>query len=447
MEKRTVTQLIAYDTFARDQAEKLTEGKSINSFAPQSIKGKVGYLKSSFDDYSNPIKRFITGIQQITKNALSENLNSNKVFYLKRILKYPSLLRVFSDTQINSHKKSIYLPVYILFNGMILDLFESFKSYKNTSSGKKYEEQSVEEVNKLLNGDYDTYFYDYQANNNWSSKTAHKSSVKKSFKMYDKGLYDKIIPYIIDECKNGNIVNALSIVSRAQITHVFSCIFWQERDTLQCGIYDPIYFVRDGPEGEQNYIISVASAYITLKFLSIEYGFKINVRNLSNYCNNSGKGLACLQFYMNAEYCPIYSMYFFLMFAKNGFKCDDDSLRKTVLDTYIVDPKTVSRENNRNNHIFKFVTTSFILTMLTLISNQKGILDMVKESVQKLYKQLAMNPLEPITILESSIYQLLNTKLQQFNTKSGGYRRGIISTKTFKKHRKLHKTMDSRKRK
>ena len=72
---------------------------------------------------------------------------------------------------------------------------------------------------------------------------------------------------------------------------------------------------------------------------------------------------------------------------------------------------------------------------------------MVKESVQKLYKQLAMNPLEPITILESSIYQLLNTKLQQFNTKSGGYRRGIISTKTFKKHRKLHKTMDSRKRK
>lgn len=438
IQSRSLGDWLSYDNYIRSASDTIS-GKPINSLKGE-IEGekKITYQKSSFNSMSEEIKRHIRPIQHTITNAI----NNKKPQMLKRVLNYPAITRVFQDVSLDSGKKVVYLPVYIFFDGKILNTFSDYKRFKDQQKFVFLADRS-EEVDKLFNGEYDRFFDDFKSNNNsWVPKNSKgeinlgKASVKAKtqFKIYDKMLYDKIIPYMLGECKAGNIVNAQCIAARGEIGHVVSAIFWQNDDTLNCGIYDPMYFVRDkGTEYEQTYSMPVATFYIVLKFIAKEYGFKINIKNLSSYCQNSGKGSACLQYYMNAEYCPIYSMYFFLMFAKNGFKCDDESLRKTVLDTYVVSPGQMTRAETRDSLRFRIVIMSFILTVLTLVSNRKEIL----EHVLLMNDTISMES-GGIEILEPSIMRFLVDKLTTLDQRrSGGSRR---KTRKIKKHLRKNST-------
>lgn len=408
---------LTYDNYIRSASESIS-GTPINSLKGE-IEGKmkITYQKSSFNSMSEEIKRHIRPVQNTIRNAV----NRKEPQSLRRVLNYPAITRVFQDVSLVSGKKAVYLPVYIFFDGMILNTFSEFKRFQDHKR-RVLLEDDANEVEKLFNGEYDGFFDDYKSSNNsWAKNNNYETTgfkAKEQFKIYDKILYDKIIPYILGECKAGNIVNALCIAARGQIGHVVSAIFWQTGDTLNCGIYDPMYFVRNqGTTHESSYIMPVGTFYIVLKFIAKEYGFKINIKNLSTLCINSGRGSACLQYYMNAEYCPIYSMYFFLMFAKNGFRCDDESLRKTVLDTYVIDPGQMTRAETKDSLRFRIVTMSFVLTVLTLVSNKKEIL----EHVLKMSDTITVET-GGIDVLEPSIRKFLVGKLARLG-KNGGFRR------------------------
>lgn len=424
---RSLQDWLRYDDYVRSASETISE--PINSLKG-TIEGekKITYQKSSFNSMSEEIKRHIRPVQNTIKSALAKKSNQS----LRRILNYPAITRVFQDVTLEGGKSVIYLPVYLFFDGMILNTFSEYKKYQDKKRRVLLQEE-VDEVDKLFNGTYDGFFEDYKSSNNsWAAKNNYESSAfkaKEQFKIYDKELYDKIIPYILGECKAGNIVNALCIASRGEIGHVVSSIFWQTGDIINCGIYDPMYFVRmQGTMHESSYIMPVATFYIVLKFISKEYGFKINIKNLSKFCINSGKGSACLQYYMNAEYCPIYSMYFFLMFAKNGFQCDDESLRKSVEDTYVVSPLSMTRAETRDSLRFRLVTMSFILTVLTFVSNKREILEHV------LKQKDAINiESHGIELLEPSVSKFLVDKINTLgNSKTGGFKRVAKSRKSAK---------------
>lgn len=414
IQSRSLDTWLAYDKYIRTASETIN-GAPINSLKGE-LEGekKITYQKSSFNSMSEEIKRHIRPIQNTITNAIT----NKKPHMLKRVLNYPAITRVFKDVSLPSGKKVIYLPVYMFFDGMILNTFSDFKKFHNHKRAT-FRLQEVNELEKLFNGEYDGFFDEYKSSNNsWAKNTGTGFKAKEQFKIYDKILYEKIIPYILGECKDGHIVNALCIAARGEIGHVVSAIFWQTGDTLNCGIYDPMYFVRDrGEMYEKGYIMPAATFYVVLKFIAKEYGFKINIKNLSNFCIDSGKGAACLQYYMNAEYCPIYSMYFFLMFAKNGFQCDDESLRKTVLDTYVIDPRQMTRAETRDSLRFRIVTMSFILTVLTLVSNKKEILEHVLKMNDTLTQEMG-----GIDVLVPPVYGVLVSKLIELR-KAGGSRR------------------------
>ena len=326
---------------------------------------------------------------------------------------------------------------------MILDTFNEFlKSRMEFKAIKKRRFwESAKNLESIYSNMYDKYFDEFikdksshESVPNWKIKSEDITPgylAKLRFMIYDKLMYSKIIPYILKECKNGGIVNALGIAHSGQLGHNISLLFWNQGDILQCGIYDPMYFVRNEDDPTLTYNIPLASIYVTLKIISKEYGFNINIINLSNFCYNAGKGISCLQYYMNAEYCSIYSIYFFLMLAKRDFDCDITSLRATIMDTYIVPPGNLTRhiDNLQYTTKFKLVTMSFILTVLTLVSNKNDILKDINH-ISKEYN---------IPILAPTIKELLDQKLRDTENieKKGGYHKS-------RKHRRLYRRTHKR---
>ena len=180
-------------------------------------------------------------------------------------------------------------------------------------------------------------------------------------------------------------------------------------------------------KGYKYYVDTVCSFYITMKLLASEYNFNVSVTNLSKYCQSDERGISCLQYYINAEYCPIYSLYFLYAFSKHGGKHDEASLRNSVRECYISEPSTISRYITKENNILLVTYTSFLMTVLTLLSSRAYFLTKVYE------KYRAMQAYE-IEILEPSVLQLLQKKLGMI----GG--RGKDTTKRTKTKAKKAKT-------
>jgi tetratricopeptide (TPR) repeat protein len=130
----------------------------------------------------------------------------------------------------------------------------------------------------------------------------------------------------------------------------------------------------------------------------------INIINLSlKYCvSKEGKGLRCPQYYINAEYCTIFCLYFLFCYAKNGGPDSDEGLKKTVDDSYIVSPDKLKTEPCIASNKFRLVTLSFILTVLTNISIDTSILRKIEE------KYVEMKP--TYEILSAPILALLDEK-------------------------------------
>lgn len=119
------------------------------------------------------------------------------------------------------------------------------------------------------------------------------------------------------------------------------------------------------------------------------------------------------------------------MLAKRDFDCDITSLRATIMDTYIVPPGNLTRhiDNLQYTTKFKLVTMSFILTVLTLVSNKNDILKDINH-ISKEYN---------IPILAPTIKELLDQKLRDTENieKKGGYHKS-------RKHRRLYRRTHKR---
>ena len=148
-----------------------------------------------------------------------------------------------------------------------------------------------------------------------------------------------------------------------------------------------------------------------MKLLASEYNFNVSITNLSSYCYMDEKGISCLQYYINAEYCPIYSLYFLYTFSKHGGAHDEESLRAATRECYISEPSTISRYITKENNIFLVTYTSFLMTVLTLLTNRSYFLTKVYEK----YKELQAFELE---VLEPSVLHVLRTKLGKVGGKA-----------------------------
>jgi hypothetical protein len=132
---------------------------------------------------------------------------------------------------------------------------------------------------------------------------------------------------------------------RASATiHTLAAVFWKEEGRYFGGFYDPLYFYR---ADDKQYIKPICAMYITFQILFQKYvGAPITLVNLSQFCLTTSKGVHCVQYMLDAEYCTIYSFYFFYMYARHGFPTNfvgHHSLPKVVHDTFIVRPADLQR--------------------------------------------------------------------------------------------------------
>lgn len=202
------------------------------------------------------------------------------------------------------------------------------------------------------------------------------------------------------------VLNSISRVTRqGSQGHIVASIFWYKGDKLTCALYDPIYYSKDEEDPDKNYLWALNTLYVSLKSYYKALGIPIDIVNLSlKYCiTKNGKGLRCPQYYINAEYCAIFSLYFLFCYAKNNENCldDDACLKKSVEDSYIISPALLNRAPDKATNKFRLVFMSFLLTVLTLVSTDYEVLSKIKERY---------NQLKPYNILEPTILKLLKAK-------------------------------------
>uniref|UniRef100_A0A6C0BD22 Uncharacterized protein n=1 Tax=viral metagenome TaxID=1070528 RepID=A0A6C0BD22_9ZZZZ len=302
----------------------------------------------------------INGKEQITYQTSEFDTFSNTIKDYYDNTTNPSFTKVFEDTD-----QCTFLPAVLRVSD--LDIMPLFMSEFNVPSYTR----------KLFNRNFDEQIKPMENPN-------------------------ELFATIQDLAKTGKKVCVLAAVSRTvtRQLHTVAAIFWYNGETLTCALYDPIYTSRDEVNVTKNYLWALNVVYYNLK---MAYS-GINIINLSlKYCvTKEGKGLRCPQYYINAEYCTIFCLYFLFCYAKNGGPDSDEGLGKSVDDSYIVRPDELKTEPCIASNKFRLVTLSFILTVLTNISIDTEIL----EKIEKKYNEMKST----YEILSAPILALLDEK-------------------------------------
>ena len=117
-------------------------------------------------------------------------------------------------------------------------------------------------------------------------------------------MYDKVK----EKCKENKSACVLIFAEwyrpgDTSLFHAISLIFYyDDSNKLICGIYDPMYHERENT----NYVWAVNAVYLRLKY---DLKDEITIYNLSQkFCHVSKKGLHCIQYTINAEYCSMFSL-------------------------------------------------------------------------------------------------------------------------------------------
>jgi hypothetical protein len=221
-------------------------------------------------------------------------------------------------------------------------------------------------------------------------------------------MYDKIR----EKCKENKSACVLIFAewyrpSDTSLFHAISLIFYyDDSNKLICGIYDPMYHERENT----NYVWAANAVYLRLKY---DLKDEITIYNLSQkFCHVSKKGLHCIQYTINAEYCSMFSLYFFYLYAKHGFPKNLDAIDTVVKETFISNPTNVSRTSCKATNKFKLVIMSFILTVMTIISDKSQTLQHVYDINTDMINK------NEYYLLHPSIFELLNKKLKLNNAPS-----------------------------
>jgi hypothetical protein len=162
------------------------------------------------------------------------------------------------------------------------------------------------------------------------------------------------------------------------MTHTLAAVFWKDKGSGRyfAGFYDPLYFYRSD---DKQYIKPICGMYVTFSILFQKYlGVPITPVNLSQFCLTTSKGIHCVQYVLDAEYCTVYSFYFFYMYARNGFPTyfvGPHSLPKVVHDTFIVRPTDLQRGPCVATNYASLIFIHFALNLMLRYSKNPAVIN------------------------------------------------------------------------
>ena len=386
LESRSIEEWTEYDNFIRAQVSEMTSS-NIKGLQCLRSANTITYKESMFDRFSGIIKGHIHFTGRF----------SNSVESIE-----PSLTKVFKDP------KAVFLPNLIALNGSI-----GYREFKLYSNGKNNDDQiylidlEIDFKNslKLLDGGYNHILDTIEEKN--------KDIIKEEYK--------ELVGSILETCNQNKTVCGIAIAERSIVygtnqSHGIATLFYLEDGVYHCCVYDPMYYSKK----DSNYVFAVNSFYILFYYIGKIFNIPVKVINLSSYCYiQEGKGIRCPQYVIDAEYCYIFSLYFIFSYAKNGFPHDEAGLRKSVTDSYIVEPSELKRNPCVETNKFRIIFISFLLTVLTIISDDLEVLIFIKNFYDEMKLDYYINinnntkrtSKQSYTILEPSILNLLDIKI------------------------------------
>jgi hypothetical protein len=262
----------------------------------------------------------------------------------------------------------------------------------------------------------------HNPNNNINTLTSKLSNIIKT----DTNIESKIQQYaefneqfleIRDLCSEGKTVCALTYFVKDGVYHAAATLFWQEDSKLVCGIYDPMYYVRDHGEFKEGYGWAIQSFAIRFITLSEYYNTSIKLMNFSELCHRTPKGIHCLQYIIDAEYCMMFSLYFIYLYASHGYPKTTAGMQSVINATFISDPAELKRNPCKATNRFRLILMSFILNAMYCLTDDPY----TYRELIKIYDYVAMDGYE---LLDSDTHALILHGLEKnaayFNTYTKG---------------------------
>lgn len=192
--------------------------------------------------------------------------------------------------------------------------------------------------------------------------------------------YTQCMP-LLEQLRTASGPLCASIVYRDRpnfLMHTLAAVFWKDKDSGRyfAGFYDPLYYYRSD---DKQYTKPICGMYITFSILFQKYlGTSVTLVNLSQFCLTTPKGIHCVQYILDAEYCTVYSFYFFYMYARNGFPTyfvGPNSLPKVVHDTFVVRPTDLQRGPCVATNYASLIFIHFALNLMLRYSKNPAVIN------------------------------------------------------------------------
>jgi hypothetical protein len=177
---------------------------------------------------------------------------------------------------------------------------------------------------------------------------------------------NNLLPRILSLENNGRPLCVYFFnINKYNSLHALGGIFWKKDGVVQIGLYDTIYFERHGTVVSEY----ISTIYIAWKLLFREVGVPYHIVNLSKLCLETAKGIHCIQYVMDAQYCSIYVFYFFYLYAKHNYPTDIEDIKKVIYETYVVNPENLTRDAHKYTNIFRLTLIHFAMNTILLYTN------------------------------------------------------------------------------
>lgn len=228
---------------------------------------------------------------------------------------------------------------------------------------------------------------------------------------------------IYNLCKQGKTVCALNYSKYGDMYHATASVFWWENNNLHCGIYDPIYYTRE----TSNYIWAINTFAATMHLLGHNNRISIKVRNFSEMCHITDRGIHCAQYLIDSEYCMVYALYFIYLYAAQGFPKTAAGIQSVINSTFISDPNELKRNPCKATNRFRLIIMAFAMNAILCLSNATEIANDVIRVYEKVsedgYELLDAESLAlAMSILETD-YAFNNARIarkSKYNTRLAG---------------------------
>jgi hypothetical protein len=165
---------------------------------------------------------------------------------------------------------------------------------------------------------------------------------------------------LLAAARSGTPVCIQSAIEDGKYYHAVALLLFVANDQLTLAVYDPNYTIRT----TSLYLWPTNTVYCFFKLLATQESIPLQFLNLSDLCIHSPKGVHCLQYIIDAEYCTIFVLYFFYCFLKLGCPTTVEGLKEVVDATFIVPPTELTRNPCKATNTFRILIMNFLLSVL-----------------------------------------------------------------------------------